>query len=83
MTSNSTIFSTFQSKSSPSTVTLENVSQSCVLGLGTIFPTPSISLSSILSSPNFSFNLVSMTNLLELLNVVSHSFLIIVSSKIL
>ena len=59
---NSSLFSTFQSQPSPSTVTLGDGSQSCVLGSGSIFPTP-IPLSSILSLPNFSFNLVSVSKL--------------------
>ena len=63
MTSNCSIFSTFQSHPSTSFVTLANGSQSCVLGVGTIFPTPSLSLSFILSLPNFSFNLISMSKL--------------------
>ena len=61
MTSNSSLFCTFQSQLSPSTVTLANGSQSCVLGSGTIFPTPSIPLSFVLSLPSFSFNLVSVS----------------------
>ena len=68
MTGNSSLFSTFQSQPSPSTVTLEDGSQSCVLGLDTIFPTPSIPLSSVLSLPNFSFNLVSVSKLNRALN---------------
>ena len=62
MIGNSNLFSTFQSQPSPSTVTLGDVSQSCVLGSSNIFPTP-IPLSSILSLPNFSFNLVSVSKL--------------------
>ena len=49
MMGNFSIFSTFQSHSSISSVTLADESQSCVLGLGTIFPTPSLPLSSLLS----------------------------------
>ena len=63
MTGNSSLFSTFQSQSSPSTITLADGSQSYVLGSGIVFPTPSIPLSSVLSLPNFSFNLVSMSKL--------------------
>ena len=37
---------------------MANGSQSCVLGSNTIFLTPSIPLSSVLSLPNFSFNLM-------------------------
>ena len=63
MTGNSSIFSTFQSQSSPFTVTLAYGSHSCVLGSGTIVPTPSIPLISFLSLPNFSFNLMSVSKL--------------------
>ena len=63
MTGNSSIFSTFQSQPSPSTVTLADGSHSCVLGSGTIVPTSSISLTSVLSLPNFSFNLMSVSKL--------------------
>ena len=60
---NSSLFSTFQSQPSPSTITLADGSHSCVLGSGTIGPTPSIPLTSILSLPNFSFNLMSVSKL--------------------
>ena len=63
MTSVSSLFSTFQSQPSPSTVTLAYGSQSCVLGSGTIVPTPSIPLTSVLSLPNFSFNLMFVNKL--------------------
>ena len=63
MTGNSSLFSTFQSQPSPSIVTLANGSQSCVLGSGTIVLTPSIPLTSVLSLPNFSFNLMSVSKL--------------------
>ena len=63
MTSNSSLFSTFQSHPSTSSVTLADGLQSCVLGSDTIFLTPSLSLSSFLSLPNFSFNLISVSKL--------------------
>ena len=63
MKGNSSLFSTFQSQLSPSTVTLENASHSCVLGSGTIVPTPSIPLTLVLSLPNFSFNLMYVSKL--------------------
>ena len=63
MTSNSSLFSTFQSQPSPSIVTLVDGSHSCVLGSGTIVPTPSIPLTLVLSLPNFSFNLMSVSKL--------------------
>ena len=68
MTGNSKLFTTFQSSSSNSTVTLADGSQSHVLGSGTVFPTPSLSLSSVLSMPNFSFNLISVSKLSRALN---------------
>ena len=67
MTSNSSIFSTFQSQPSPSTVTLADGSHSCVLMSGTIVPTPSIPLTSVLSLPKFSFNLMSVSKLTQTL----------------
>ena len=63
MIGNSSLFSTFQSQPSPSSVTLADGSQSCVLGSGTIVPTPSIPLTSVLSLPNFSFNLMYVSKL--------------------
>ena len=63
MTGNSSIFSTFQSQPSPSIVTPVDGSHSCVLGSGTIVPTLSIPLTSVLSLPNFSFNLMSVSKL--------------------
>ena len=63
MTSNSRLFSTFQSQPLTSTVTLADGSWSCVLGLGIISPTPSIPLSSILILLNFSFNLMYVSKL--------------------
>ena len=63
MTGNSSKFSTFQSHPSTSSVTLVDGSQSCVLGLSTIFSTPSLPLSFVLSLPNLSFNLISMSKL--------------------
>ena len=69
MTGNSSLFSTFQSQPSPSpsTVTLADGSHSCVLGLGTILPTPSIPLTSVLSLPKLSFNLMSVSKLTQAL----------------
>ena len=63
MIGNSSIFSTFQSQPLPSTITLADGSHSCVLGSGTIVPTPSFPLTSVLSLPNFSFNLMSVSKL--------------------
>ena len=49
MTSNSSLFTTFQPHPSTSTITLTNGSTSCVLGLGIIHPTLLITLTSIMS----------------------------------
>ena len=65
ITDNSNLFSTFQSQPSTSTVIMVDGSQSCVLRLGTIFPTPSIPLSSVLSLPNFSFNMMCVSKLTQ------------------
>ena len=67
MTCNSSLFSTFQSHPSTSSITLADGSQSRVLRLDTIFPTPSLPLLSILSLSNFSFNLISMSKLTRVL----------------
>ncbi|KAL5838389.1 hypothetical protein ACOSQ3_015558 [Xanthoceras sorbifolium] len=63
MTGNYGLFSTFQSHTTTSTVTLADGSPSCVRGCGTITPTPSLPLSSVLHLPNLSFNLVSVSQL--------------------
>ena len=68
MTGNSSLFTTFQSHPSTSTVTLANGSKSCILGLGTIHPTSLITLTSVLSLPQFSFNLISVSKLTRTLN---------------
>ena len=75
MTGNSSLFSTFQSQPSTSTVTLVDGSQSCVLGSGTYFPTPSLPLSFVLSLPNFSFNLMSVSKLTRALKCYISFFL--------
>ena len=58
MTCNSILFTTFQSHSSTSTVTLADGPTSCVLGLETIHPTPLITFDSVMSLPQFYFNLI-------------------------
>ena len=68
MTGNSSFFTTFQSHPSTSTVTPADGSTSCVLGSGAIHPTPLITLTSVLSLPQFSFNLISMSKLTRTLN---------------
>ena len=75
MTCNSNLFTTFQSHSATSTVTLADGSTSCVLGSKTIHPTPLITLTSILSLPQFSFNLVSVSKLTRTLNCSISFFL--------
>lgn len=68
MTGNPTIFSNFNKHRSPSHVTIANGSTTPVLGSGTIDLTPSVSLSSVLSLPNFSFNLLSVSKITRALN---------------
>ena len=75
MTGNSSLFSTFHSQPSTSTITLAYGSQSCVLGSGIIFPTPSLPLSSVLSLPNFSFNLMYVKKLTRALKCYISFFL--------
>ena len=68
MTGNSSLFTTFQSHPCTSTVTLADGSTSCVLGLETIHPTSLITLTFVISLPQFSFNLISMSKLTRTLN---------------
>ena len=68
MTGNSSLFTTFQSHPSTSTVTLAYGSTSCVLGSRTIHPTPLITLTYVLSLPQFSFNLIYVSKLTCTLN---------------
>ena len=75
MPGNSSLFSTFQSQPSTFAVTLAKGSQPCVLRSGTIFPTPSLPLSSVLSLPNFSFNLMSVNKLTRALKCYISFFL--------
>ena len=58
MTGNSSLFTTFQSHPSTSTVTLVDGSTSYVLRSRTIHLTPLITLTSVLSLLQFSFNLI-------------------------
>ena len=79
MTGNSSLFTTFLPHSSTSIVTLVDGSTFCVLGSWTIHPTPSITLTSVMSLPQFSFNLISMSKLTRTRNCsISFFFLIIV-----
>ena len=75
MTGNSNLFTTFQSHPSTSTVTLANGSTSCVLRSVTIHPTPLITLTYVLSLPQFSFNLISVSKLTRTLNCSISFFL--------
>ena len=68
MIGNSSLFITFQSHTSTSTVTLANGPTSRVLRSGTIHSTPLITLTSILSLPQFSFNLIFVNKLIHTLN---------------
>ena len=67
MTGNSSLFTMFQSYLSTSIVTLVDGSTSCVLRLGTIHPTL-ITLTPILSLPQFFFNLISVSKLTRTVN---------------
>ena len=68
MTSNSSLFTTFQPHPSTSTVTLADRSTSCVFWSGTIHPTPLITLTYVLSLPQFFFNLIYVSKLTRTLN---------------
>ena len=68
MTGNSSLFTTFQPHPSTSIFTLADGSTSCVLGLWTIHPTPSITLTLVMSLPQFSFNLIFVSKLTHTLN---------------
>ncbi|XP_071739152.1 uncharacterized protein [Rutidosis leptorrhynchoides] len=72
MTGNNHLYSDFNTHSSY--VTIANGTTSLVLGSGTINLTPSISLSSVLCLPNFSFNLLSVSKLTRDLNCVALLF---------
>ena len=68
MTGNFRLFTTFQSHPSTSTITLADGSTSCIFRSGTIHPTLLITLTSVLSLPQFSFNLISVSKLTRTLN---------------
>ena len=63
MIGNFNLFTTFQPHPSTSTVTLSDGSTSCVLGSRTIHATLSITLTSVLSLPQFFFNLIYVSKL--------------------
>ena len=68
MTGNSCLFTTFQPHPSTSIVTLADGSTSCVLKSWTIYPTPLITLTAILSLPQFYFNLIYVSKLTHALH---------------
>ena len=68
MTGNSSLFTTFQPHPSTTTVTLADGSTSCILGSETIHFTPLITLTFVLSLPQFYFNLIYVSKLTRTLN---------------
>ena len=75
MTSNSNVFTTFQSHPSISTIILADGSTSCILGSGTIHLTLLITLTFVSSSSQFSFNLIFVSKLTHTLNYSISFFL--------
>ena len=68
MTGNPKTFSSFRSHLASSPVTIADGSTSNVVGSGTVKPTSSITLSSVLSLPKLAFNLISVSKLTKDLN---------------
>ena len=68
MIGNSNLFTTFQPHPSTSIVTLTDGSTSCVLESRTIHPTPLITLTYVMSLPQFSFNLILVNKLTHIRN---------------
>ena len=68
MTGNFSLFTTFQSHPSISTITLTDGSKSCVLRSDTINHTPLIPFTYVISLPQFFFNLISMSKVTRTLN---------------
>ncbi|KAK3025978.1 hypothetical protein RJ639_040952 [Escallonia herrerae] len=68
MTGNPKIFSSFRSHTAPSPVTIADGSNYTIKGSGTVKPTSSITLSSVLSLPSLAFNLMSVSRLTKDLN---------------
>ena len=68
MTGNPSLLSNFQPHKSITPVTLADGSTSSVIGSGTTKPTSSLHLSSVLSLPQLSFNLISVSKLTRALN---------------
>ena len=74
MTSNHKPFSTFRTHSTPP-VTVADGSTYETKGSGTVKPTSSITLSSVLNLPNLAFNLISISKLTKNLNCSVSFFL--------
>jgi len=68
MTGNSNIFTSFQSHKAPSPVTVADGSTCNSDGYGTVKPTSTITLSSVLSLPKLAFNLISVSKVTRDLN---------------
>ena len=68
MTGNFSLFTTFQPHPSTSTVILPDGSTSCVIVSRTVHPPLLITLTSVLSLPQFSFNLIFVSKLTRTLN---------------
>lgn len=83
MSSNLSLFLTFQSNISPSNVTLANKSTSFVLGSKVVHPIPVPSLSLVVSLPWFSFILIFVRKLIRTRNCHVSFFPIIISYRIL
>ncbi|CAM8896855.1 unnamed protein product [Rhodiola kirilowii] len=74
MTGNPALFSSFSSHHSHPPVSLADGTQSPVVGSGTVNPTSSLSLTSVLSLPKLSFNLMSVSRLTRSLNCCATFF---------
>ena len=75
MIGNFSLFTTFQSHPSTSTVTFAGGSISCVIGSRTIHLIPLITLTFVMSLPEFSFNLIFASKLTLMLNYSISFFL--------
>ncbi|CAM8921688.1 unnamed protein product [Rhodiola kirilowii] len=74
MTGNPALLSSFSSHHSHPPVSLADGTQSPVVGSGTVNPTSSLSLTSVLSLPQLSFNLISVSRLTSSLNCCAKFF---------
>jgi hypothetical protein len=68
MTGNPKLFSSFRSHTTSSPVTIADGSHYTIKGSGTVKPTSSITLSSVLGLPSLAFNLMSVSHLTKDLN---------------